>query len=276
MKRSMLLPTRPHALLALVLLASSASGQLAAHTHKMGCGPARVATLGRASPGTPGFPVLRMAGSPQEGLPFQLEVSAALPLSSGFLLLGSTVEPFFLPAFGATLFPSESLTVLGFGLDAAGASPPLLRQASVSPEMCGHAFVAQAAVLDPAAMGGLALTKALHIGFGQAPGTSVFPGSKRPVGLSPTSVVVADMDVDGSSDHVRVQVLTNAGALTREQQLAVVERLTALVAEHAGRPDLVERTWVLLTEAVPGGWGLWGHAHTNDELVAEARKRLAG
>jgi phenylpyruvate tautomerase PptA (4-oxalocrotonate tautomerase family) len=83
-------------------------------------------------------------------------------------------------------------------------------------------------------------------------------------------------DVDGSSDHVRVQVLTNAGALTREQQLAVVERLTALVAEHAGRPDLVERTWVLLTEAVPGGWGLWGHAHTNDELVAEARKRLAG
>jgi phenylpyruvate tautomerase PptA (4-oxalocrotonate tautomerase family) len=83
-------------------------------------------------------------------------------------------------------------------------------------------------------------------------------------------------DVDGSSDHVRVQVLTNAGALTREQQLAVVERLTGLVAEHAGRPDLVERTWVLLTEAVPGGWGLWGHAYTNEELVAEARKRLAG
>jgi phenylpyruvate tautomerase PptA (4-oxalocrotonate tautomerase family) len=66
-------------------------------------------------------------------------------------------------------------------------------------------------------------------------------------------------DVDGSSDHVRVQVLTNAGALDRAQQLAVVERVTAVVAEHAGRPDLVERTWVLLTEAVPGGWGLWGH-----------------
>jgi phenylpyruvate tautomerase PptA (4-oxalocrotonate tautomerase family) len=81
-------------------------------------------------------------------------------------------------------------------------------------------------------------------------------------------------DVDGSSDHVRVQVLTNAGALDRDKQLAVVERLTALVAEHADRPDLRERTWVLLTEAVPGGWGLWGHAHTNEELVAEARKRL--
>jgi phenylpyruvate tautomerase PptA (4-oxalocrotonate tautomerase family) len=83
-------------------------------------------------------------------------------------------------------------------------------------------------------------------------------------------------DVDGSGRHVRVQVLTNAGALDRDKQLAVVERLTAIVADAAGDPALAERTWVLLTEAVPGGWGLWGHAHTNEELVAEARKRLAG
>jgi hypothetical protein len=32
---------------------------------------------------------------------------------------------------------------------------------------------------------------------------------------------------------------------------------------------------VLLTEAVPGGWGLSGHANTNDELVAAARKQIA-
>lgn len=83
-------------------------------------------------------------------------------------------------------------------------------------------------------------------------------------------------DVNGSDDHVRVQVLTNAGALDRDKQLAVVERLTAIVAGAAGDPTLAERTWVLLTEAVPGGWGLWGHAHTNEELVAEARKRIAG
>jgi phenylpyruvate tautomerase PptA (4-oxalocrotonate tautomerase family) len=81
--------------------------------------------------------------------------------------------------------------------------------------------------------------------------------------------------VNGSSDHVRVQVLTNAGALDRDKQLAVVARLTVLVAEAAGDPTLTERTWVLLTEAAPGGWGLWGHAHTNDEIVAEARKRIA-
>src|SRR6476469_1401055 len=78
-------------------------------------------------------------------------------------------------------------------------------------------------------------------------------------------------NVDGDSNYVRVQVLTNAGALDRDKQLAVVEKLTELVATAAGDPTLKERTWVLLTEAAPGGWGLWGHAHTNEELVAAAR-----
>ena len=82
-------------------------------------------------------------------------------------------------------------------------------------------------------------------------------------------------DVTGASSHVRVQVLTNAGALDRDKQLAVVEQLTALVAEAAGDPALARRTWVLLTEAAPGGWGLWGHAHTNEELVTAARAEIA-
>lgn len=82
-------------------------------------------------------------------------------------------------------------------------------------------------------------------------------------------------DVDGESGHIRVQVLTNAGALDRAKQLAVVEELTALVVEAAGDQGLARRTWVLLTEAAPGGWGLWGHAHTNEELVAAARAEIA-
>ena len=82
-------------------------------------------------------------------------------------------------------------------------------------------------------------------------------------------------NVDGDSSYVRVQVLTNAGALDREKQLAVVERLTAIVADAAADPSLAERTWVLLTEAPEGGWGLWGHAHTNDELIAAARAEIA-
>jgi phenylpyruvate tautomerase PptA (4-oxalocrotonate tautomerase family) len=82
-------------------------------------------------------------------------------------------------------------------------------------------------------------------------------------------------NVDGDNAYVRVQVLTNAGALDRDKQLAVVERLTQIVGDAAGDPGLVNRTWVLLTEAVEGGWGLGGHANTNDELVAAARAQIA-
>jgi phenylpyruvate tautomerase PptA (4-oxalocrotonate tautomerase family) len=82
-------------------------------------------------------------------------------------------------------------------------------------------------------------------------------------------------NVDGDSTYVRVQVLTNADALGRDKQLAVVEQLTQIVAKAAGDPGLTERTWVLLTEAVPGGWGLQGHANTNEELVQAARAQLA-
>ncbi len=82
-------------------------------------------------------------------------------------------------------------------------------------------------------------------------------------------------NVDGESNYVRIQVLTNAGALDRAKQLAVVERLTDIAVKAAGDPALVNRTWVLLTEAPDGGWGLSGHANTNDELVAAARAQIA-
>ena len=82
-------------------------------------------------------------------------------------------------------------------------------------------------------------------------------------------------NVDGDSGYVRVQVLTNAGALDRDKQLAVVSQFTDLVATAAGDPSLSTRTWVLLTEAIAGGWGLEGHANTNEELVAAARAQIA-
>jgi phenylpyruvate tautomerase PptA (4-oxalocrotonate tautomerase family) len=82
-------------------------------------------------------------------------------------------------------------------------------------------------------------------------------------------------NVDGDSTYVRVQVLTNAAALDREKQLAVVRQFTDIIAQAAGDPTLTERTWVLLTEAPDGGWGLAGHANTNAELVAAARAQIA-
>jgi phenylpyruvate tautomerase PptA (4-oxalocrotonate tautomerase family) len=96
--------------------------------------------------------------------------------------------------------------------------------------------------------------------------TAAFVHDLPPGGLS---------NVDGEDHYVRVQVLTNAGALDRAKQLAVVERLTDIVAAAAGDPSLTSRTWVLLTEAVPGGWGLAGRANTNEELVAAARAQIA-
>lgn len=82
-------------------------------------------------------------------------------------------------------------------------------------------------------------------------------------------------NVNGDSNYVRVQVLTNQGALDRDKQLAAVRRLTDVIVEFADDPSIGERTWVLLTEAIPGGWGIAGHANTNDELVGDGSLRGA-
>jgi phenylpyruvate tautomerase PptA (4-oxalocrotonate tautomerase family) len=83
-------------------------------------------------------------------------------------------------------------------------------------------------------------------------------------------------NVDGDTACVRVQVLTNAGALDRDKQIAVVSEFTELIAAAASDASISERIWVLLTEAVDGGWGLHGHAHTNAELINAARAEIAG
>jgi phenylpyruvate tautomerase PptA (4-oxalocrotonate tautomerase family) len=82
-------------------------------------------------------------------------------------------------------------------------------------------------------------------------------------------------NVDGDGDYVRVQVLTNAGALDRDKQLATVAQFTDLVVTASGSEKLRDHVWVLLTEAVEGGWGLKGHANTNGELVAAAQAQIA-
>ena len=51
-------------------------------------------------------------------------------------------------------------------------------------------------------------------------------------------------------------MLANAGPLDRGKPLAVVEQFVDLAGADEG---LRKRTWVLLTAAVRGGWGLSGH-----------------
>lgn len=95
-----------------------------------------------------------------------------------------------------------------------------------------------------------------------------------------TAAFVHELDADafsdagGSSGHIRVNVTTNAGALNREQQLGLVKEISDLVAEAAGDASLADRTWVALTEAVPGGWGIGGHSYTNEEIVQHVRELL--
>jgi hypothetical protein len=69
-------------------------------------------------------------------------------------------------------------------------------------------------------------------------------------------------NVDGDSTYVRVQVLTNAGALDRDKQLAAVRQLTDLIATAAGDPSLTARTWVLLT-GLPRAAGACGATPTS-------------
>ena len=97
-----------------------------------------------------------------------------------------------------------------------------------------------------------------------------------------TAAFVHDLPADaisnvvGDSNYVRVEVLTPIGTLDRDKQLGVVRDLTDIVAAAAGDPTLTDRTWVLLVESPEGGWGVAGHANTGADLVAAARKELAG
>jgi hypothetical protein len=69
--------------------------------------------------------------------------------------------------------------------------------------------------------------------------------------LAGTADVIAN--VDGEDSYVRIQVPTNAGALDRGEQLAVVDRVTTIAADAAADRAFAGGTWVLLTEAPDGG-----------------------
>ena len=96
-----------------------------------------------------------------------------------------------------------------------------------------------------------------------------------------TAAFIHDLPADaistaaGSSDYVRVQVLTPAGVLDRAKQLGVVKELTEIVARAAGDTAIAQRTWVLLTESPEGGWGIAGHANTQADIAASARAALS-
>ncbi len=71
---------------------------------------------------------------------------------------------------------------------------------------------------------------------------------------------------------VRVDVKTPPGVLDRAGQKAFVADATRIVADVSGDPTQAARTWVLLSEAAEGGWGIAGTAFGRDEFAALARR----
>jgi phenylpyruvate tautomerase PptA (4-oxalocrotonate tautomerase family) len=78
----------------------------------------------------------------------------------------------------------------------------------------------------------------------------------------------------GNARVVRVQILTPAAALSRDGQKQLVRDVTETIAKVAGDPALTRRTWVLLVEAAPGGWGIAGTAFGKEEFIALAQGTL--
>ena len=77
----------------------------------------------------------------------------------------------------------------------------------------------------------------------------------------------------GSARTVRVQVLTPPGVLKRAAQRQLVADVTQIVARISGDATQAGRTWVLLTEAAEGGWGIAGTAFGQEEFAALAAKK---
>jgi phenylpyruvate tautomerase PptA (4-oxalocrotonate tautomerase family) len=74
-----------------------------------------------------------------------------------------------------------------------------------------------------------------------------------------------------SARTVPVQVLTPPGVLNGTAQKRLVGEVTDIIARISGDPSQAARTWVLLTEAAEGGWGIAGTAYGHDELAGLAR-----
>jgi len=85
--------------------------------------------------------------------------------------------------------------------------------------------------------------------------------------MDPSAIQTA---AQASARAIRVQIVTPPAALTRSGQKQLVRDVTAILADVCGDPSQARRTWVLLTEAAEGGWGIAGTAYGREEFAALA------
>ena len=101
--------------------------------------------------------------------------------------------------------------------------------------------------------------------------------SPTPFHLANTAAYIHRMDpiavqtaASANARTIRVQIITPPGALTRNGQRQLVKDASSILADICGDPSQVQRTWVLLTEAAEGGWGIAGVAYGREEFAALA------
>jgi hypothetical protein len=63
--------------------------------------------------------------------------------------------------------------------------------------------------------------------------------------------------------------------MVRARSVISAATSSKLVIDFSASAGLADRTWVLLTDTYDGGWGIAGHANTNEEIVALARAELS-
>jgi len=90
--------------------------------------------------------------------------------------------------------------------------------------------------------------------------------------LAPSAVGTA---ASPSARVVRVQVITPPGSLNRDGQRQLTREATEIVATISGDASQAARTWVILSEAAEGGWGLAGTAFGQEEFGALAARAAA-
>ncbi|GJM22505.1 MAG: hypothetical protein DHS20C15_24200 [Planctomycetota bacterium] len=143
-------------------------------------------------------------GLPQVGLPCpKLRVERGRAGAAGLLVVGQVGASTPLPRLGAELVPAAPLRTILFTLDGEGnARVPLSALAHTLPAQCGGEFVLQAAVEDPSARGGYAVTHALRVRIGKRAhatltDTQIFE-------LPVTLAVPTDLDSNGWDDLVSI------------------------------------------------------------------------
>lgn len=100
-----------------------------------------------------------------------------------------------------------------------------------------------------------------------------------PFHLNNTAAFVHRIDTRGvgtaatnSAKVVRIQIITPPGALGRDGQKQITKEATDIVAKVSGDPTQAGRTWVILTEAAEGGWGIAGTAFGKQGVRRPRRK----